>query len=410
MSLFAWLDYSEIERGRMMDVIDLFREKDTIDELGLGAIRDAIGNRLFPGTSTVMSRARYYLMVPWTYQSLEAKQVPAAKFAHRARNAELELIDVIESSEDHKGNIGKRARFALKRLPSTIYWSGLRLWGIRNARGSQADYHRGVDDMYRHRRLRLERGAARDMEHDDTERGYWHDGLPTPPASFPNKCSLRLRYRDAEYLADRICTAAGTRDSLLATLVFRRCRWNQLEPIWFHPDQGSWPPLLREFVGHARMFSEVMHGAALLYNHLLMGRLDKESSFEAALDAWSEVMEERAEAFTAWDRRRFWELVREENPSLGFRATTFATAWWDMVASVPDPRRLRESKAADRLIEQREVQLKGNLARLANPSARERWNENSGTRQMDFRWWVTQALLKDIFEGLKRVNKDEEDD
>ena len=35
MSLFAWLDYSEIERGRMMDVIDLFREKDTIDELGV---------------------------------------------------------------------------------------------------------------------------------------------------------------------------------------------------------------------------------------------------------------------------------------------------------------------------------------------------------------------------------------
>jgi Family of unknown function (DUF6361) len=157
------------------------------------------------------------------------------------------------------------------------------------------------------------------------------------------------------------------------------------------------------------MFSEVMHGAALLYNHLLMGRLNKESSFESALDAWSEVMEERAKAFTAWDRRRFWELVREENPSLGVRATTFATAWWDMVASVPDPRRLRVSKEADRLIEQREVQLKGNLARLANPSARERWNENSGTRQMDFRWWVTQALLKDIFEGLKRVNEDEED-
>ena len=100
MSLFAWPDYSEIERGRMMDVIDLFREKETIDELGLGAIRDAIGNRLFPGTSTVMSRARYYLLVPWTYQALEAKQVPAAKFAHRARNAELELIEARDCSAE----------------------------------------------------------------------------------------------------------------------------------------------------------------------------------------------------------------------------------------------------------------------------------------------------------------------
>ena len=53
MSLIAWLDYSETERRRMMDIIDLFREKGTVDELGLGTIRDALADRLFPGTSTV---------------------------------------------------------------------------------------------------------------------------------------------------------------------------------------------------------------------------------------------------------------------------------------------------------------------------------------------------------------------
>jgi hypothetical protein len=33
-SAFAWLDYSDGERRRMLEVIDLFREKGTLDELG----------------------------------------------------------------------------------------------------------------------------------------------------------------------------------------------------------------------------------------------------------------------------------------------------------------------------------------------------------------------------------------
>ena len=38
-SLVAWLDYSDDDRRRMREVIALFRESDTLDELGIGAIR-----------------------------------------------------------------------------------------------------------------------------------------------------------------------------------------------------------------------------------------------------------------------------------------------------------------------------------------------------------------------------------
>jgi hypothetical protein len=72
------------------------------------------------------------------------------------------------------------------------------------------------------------------------------------------------------------------------------------------------------------------------------------------------------------------------------------------------PRRLRDQRAAHELIEQRESQLKGKLARLTNASARERWNENSGTAQMDYRWGIARDLLKDIFDGLARANDDED--
>ena len=37
-SSFAWLDFSDRDRKRALDAVDLFREEDTRDELGLGVI------------------------------------------------------------------------------------------------------------------------------------------------------------------------------------------------------------------------------------------------------------------------------------------------------------------------------------------------------------------------------------
>ncbi len=58
MSAFVWLDYSERERRKMLDVVDLFGEHDTRDELGIGSVRDAFADMLFPGTGTIMTRVR----------------------------------------------------------------------------------------------------------------------------------------------------------------------------------------------------------------------------------------------------------------------------------------------------------------------------------------------------------------
>ncbi|MHB2008876.1 MAG: DUF6361 family protein [Acidobacteriaceae bacterium] len=125
MSAFVWLDYSERERRKMLDVVDLFGEHDTQDELGIGSVRDAFADMRFPGTSTIMTRARYFLLVPWTYQRLERSRVGSAKMTASARQAELNLVEPIERSDDNDGNIGKVAKTALKRLPSSVYWQGL---------------------------------------------------------------------------------------------------------------------------------------------------------------------------------------------------------------------------------------------------------------------------------------------
>ena len=95
MSSFGWLDYSEHDRRKALDVIDAFREKETVDELGLGAIRDAFADLFFPGTSTIQTRAKYFLFVPWIYQRLEAKRTPSAEIARAARRDEIALINAL---------------------------------------------------------------------------------------------------------------------------------------------------------------------------------------------------------------------------------------------------------------------------------------------------------------------------
>jgi hypothetical protein len=57
-STFGWLDYSDADRRRMLEVVGLFREKGTLDELGIGSIRDTFADLFCPGTSTIETRAR----------------------------------------------------------------------------------------------------------------------------------------------------------------------------------------------------------------------------------------------------------------------------------------------------------------------------------------------------------------
>jgi hypothetical protein len=72
-SALVCMDFSERERRDALNFIDLFRDKTTRDELGLGTIRDALADRLFPGTSTVQTRARHFPFIPWIYQDLERR-------------------------------------------------------------------------------------------------------------------------------------------------------------------------------------------------------------------------------------------------------------------------------------------------------------------------------------------------
>lgn len=60
-SSLTWIDHDPTARERALRILSLFQEKESRDELGLGAIRDSFADALFPGTSTIQTRLRYML-------------------------------------------------------------------------------------------------------------------------------------------------------------------------------------------------------------------------------------------------------------------------------------------------------------------------------------------------------------
>ena len=92
----GWIDFSKEDRQKALDVINLLSEQGAVDELGIGIIRDAFANYFFPGTSTIQTRAKYFLIVP--YMLREAVDGRYGKDANRVliisicRSQQLSLI------------------------------------------------------------------------------------------------------------------------------------------------------------------------------------------------------------------------------------------------------------------------------------------------------------------------------
>lgn len=403
MSSLSWLDYSDDHRRRMLGVVDFFSERNTRDELGLGSVRDAFADAFFPGISTIMTRARYFLLIPWIYQRLEDKKISSAEITRRARQAELDLVQVIESSDDNQGNIGSVAQSTLKRLPSSVYWNGLGVWGIRTFPGTQSHYHRAFDRHAGARQHHDSRGAGRDSEADEILAQNWHGGLISPPEDFHKKASLRLSRREAEYLCDRIRFAPTCGQSLLAAFVARRTQLKPTDFVWEQTAIKSFPTEMRSDLEHAQNFSEIMHGAVLLYNLMLAEQTKREelrTELTKEMTQWSAMIAARQSAFSSWNRSAFWRVVDRHNPRVRPATRVFIDAWCD-IATAPDRRTLLTAPRARDLIRQREQQLKKNLARIDNPQTSHQWEGESGMGRLDLRWTISQRLLEDLFDGLE---------
>lgn len=392
-SFVSWVDYSSAERRRMRQAVALFKESETRDELGLGNIRDALSDVLFPGTSTIETRLAYALMVPWIYRELEEdRSVRAGNVADRARKAEIGLIDVLRDNEDTRGLIGSRAGATLLRLPSSVYWATLNTWGIFRQRWSIDEYHRAWDSL----------GPRRPaMRTDDagvavSERRAWHPALPKATAEFPKAASFALRREDAEFLTARILESC--KGSLLAhALLPGEKRPDLTVDLPWDAFLSRLPDDLRDKLAIARRFSWLMQGAAYAYNIALarmdVGREEWVTRAEEGLELWAASAAK--ESVETLDLDDLW-LVCAGKAQISPATRTFVSDWQALLRN-GSYAAVGKSRAASALVEAREATLKGEArSRFRDKRARDRWGGNSGTGLMTYRWRTTRTFLTDL--------------
>ena len=400
-STFTWLDYSERDRKKMLEIIHAFSENDTRDELGIGTIRDGLADMLFPGTGTVQTRARYFLFIPWIYLELEECETPTRDISRKARSREIELIYGLEAGGETRGGvIGSDAREKLQRLPSNIYWQGLGLWGLRTFAGSQEQYHRWLDRWYQTNRERT-RPDRNESYDDGGAYSNWHLAMPRPDRGWRQKSTFSLTHDEARFLRD--CILNKVPDSLLAHLVMLDQSLDDSAFCWESEACAGFPANNKIQVDHARNFSEVMHGAAVLYNLFLAeksGKRDLIREYRDLLGDWSDMIKSGRDRLTKWDRGEFWRILQSRAVGVSSRTQSFVTGWVDLVMGAERPSRLMENGQARLMIRQRESDLKKGLARLENPRALELWTGAAGMGRLDFRWNRTRQIVNDILEGL----------
>ena len=396
-SSLSWMDFSEADNRRAREIVQLFSQADSRDELGIGTIRDVFSNLLFPGVSVIQTRARYLLFVPWLFQAAEQRRLRGIELLRWVDREERKLIETIRRGGDLNGLIGVEAGQNVKIVPSTIYWSALSSYGICRWPGSKEQVGAAAG-RETHSEDALTELVGRSNE-------AWDPNLPKPPKGFPSLPSLDFTLPEPErdWLKERLLASTG--GSLLHWLVLNDVAPMDTTPdgrtnwAWTEPGAAGAPDEVLRLLRHAEMFSLALHGAALLYNLLLARRAEELAipvetrDYEQALDEWWERVV--GSSLSQWDTNDFWSLVMEHYAAPMPRTQLFVNRWIDVLrrGGPTSPLLLDEASG---LIREREREQKKGRARLSNDKMMLQWTGASGAGRLSYRWFQVVRMLNDL--------------
>lgn len=389
-------------------------QQGTVDELGMGILRDLVAGVLFPGHTVLHTRAKYLLFVPRDFIGLKGNT--AGELAKAARKAEADRIAVLSRyyrpKVQGKGIIGYTTGSETKQLPSGNYWGLLRRLGIYKGSGSLWD---SFSALAAERSARLRRSMFYTEDEDDRVApgiDLWGE-LPEADDKFGG---FDLSEDEAKWLRDRFLLSDKNLDaarSLTSWLLDPdRDEWVEgLPRVWDHPLATDFPTATAKAMWLGRDADRLVFGARILYNYLCAcGRPDRSEARDQLVDKYTRAMKDwlsrrdelpdaaRLAELNEW---AIWRLDATHASQAArlrwFRTMAFLTQWHKDVSSSDD---LLSDKKAEATIIRREADLKRGRARLVQRERLRNWEGNSGYFEMDYNWAPAQRLISDIHAGL----------
>lgn len=392
-SLISWLDASTEENSKMRELVKLFGTPETTDDLGMGQLRDAISNSLFPGTSVLHLGARYMLLVPWAYQTAHRSTRNPDDLRKRSEESERQLIGRLKEIGE-ESYIGRDAGRNVMQLPSAAYWTALRTYGIVSP------------DTDRSAVAQLMCADAPAPEDGENSYSVWNQTLPKPPAGFPQTedRGLTLSHEEARWLQERILTTcAGT---MLAHVVGSDVS----------PTPGLWAPWLdpacrsaegdpAQWLKNAEAFSFIHNGATILYQHLLAelsasvftAGADTLEPTQELLAAWEDQRDSKRDLLAGWDVDGFIDRATALNRGINSNTAGFARA---MAEAATSPGKLIDNTDFRAAVETREKLMKKSNSRFRNERRLRAWQPPARVAALTFRWTQVRRNALDIHAGL----------
>jgi len=414
ISSLGWIDFSSEHRDRVRTVLDLLAEKGVVDELGIGVIRDAFAELLFPGISTIQTRAKYFLIVPRLlkdYETLSDRQrrnISLANFlTEQEKQCRIRLVEKY-GKQENLGIIGvsfgTRADRDVQRQPSSVYWNGLRTFGIIKTDLSLAEY------CYRHsgRRLSLsllleeckeERGD--DVDAEDVSRSSVIT-LPTAP-EWPERIAITLQHNEASFLRQQI--VATRPQSLLGQILMDALAQDQFLALSQNAgfaDLSALPfikqlpgPELRQIVLRAELFWELLRGAHIRYNCLLQERFGTSNFAREYASQWAVWRQDmRAFPWSQWNSEAMWGYVLKAGGRVRGFTKKFVERWIELAGSLPP-----QNSMFDELVIRQEKNNKLGYARLRPDNRGEQVSGWIGIDRLNFRLPQAWRIVSDIHQA-----------
>ncbi len=388
----GWIDFSKEQRNKVISVINLLSEPEAVDELGIGIIRDGFANIFFPGTSTVQTRAKYFVLVPYILNDLEHKKgMTADKMLNSLNEQELDLIDVLKKGGE-KGVIGELSGKKLKRKPSDIYWNGIRTYGIfTGGKMSLSNYAR-LSNLVKDKQQKTKEQGSLNYKDDETDgddlnavssefSGFWK--LPDYPVDWKEELSIKLSYEEAKFLKNQIGLSCP--DSILG-YVLKNNYSDFLMFESFDDIEGMinlFPENIKSDYLMAKEFADFILGAHLRYNVILSKGEDDDILSEWKL--WQSEMKSYAGI-------NLYNIFNRLNVT-NIKLKRFLIDYQDAILK-------NDIEKLDDVVINREISIKGNKrSKLYNADEfdYEGW---IGIGKLQYRLRNGQNVLKDIFEGL----------
>lgn len=383
----GFIDFSKEERNKILATLKLLGTQTALDELGIGVIRDAYADILFPGISTIQTRAKYFVLIPYLFERAASQKLSSGRELYKwlTVNEDKMVETLVQNSDSEEtGIIGKNAlkqKRVVKMKPSSIYWNGLRTFEI--VRNAGISLSAACNVTWSSAQKKNEAEPKIDGEtFDDMTAGQDNSVLFSPilpDYDFEKASAITLTRKEAEFLADKITKALLSQNTLLAFLIKNKLNCNSFDEI----PEDILPPEMRHDYLLAKDFSDFIIGAHIRYNIIFSNYHD----------------EEMLDEFDSW-RNTFLNRDFDLNAVLGRISCNYSTA--KFCADFLDSVYKNDLQTMDELIIAREKAVKGDRSKLCKPKEYQyNYDRPVHFYRLDFRFGTAKTIIDDIIKGLE---------